>query len=802
MSSCVPSAPYLYGADRSVHLAVPSTRKSTLLIFPPLGEAVHVTEPLSVAPFAMLEVTARGEEAGGWFATTTFTALDVLRPSGENALTCSLCFPSFRLVVSSAPYGSPSYWYGATCSVHLSAPSIRNSILVGVLLAVACQVTDPDSVVPPASAVPPTSDETVNAGLPLTEAEPAPAAVPATARTTTSRAVKTVRGFAVSSLVTPFACRVSYREAPRFSERRSLDRGRDSLERGSAPASGVDHDRVGGPQGGARRGRGGPVRNAPKPAIEEVVRVPTAARIGTPRRPARPVSGRNDYSMRSSGIEDLKTVLRRSAVLILAVVLVGVVAMNAIRQIAGPRYQASARVLLNTGGDLWSAALGISQPYQDPGRVDQAEQNLVDSPALYAYAAGRASGAVGTGRSLMDAVSGTVSNNVVDFKASTGSPAGALRSVNAVATAYPLWRAQVRGRAIDAAIAQIRARESKVGRTAELEKQLQQLQVLKTLSAGETLFVEQAPTADKTSPRPLRDSLLGGVIGLVVALLLVGGRELFDTSVRSEGDVEDALEAPVLATIESLPRRLRASVLGGNGGRFNDEYELLAANVAQIFDGHEGSAHLAITSALPGEGKTTTATNLAAALSRRGASVVLADFDLRKPAVSGFVGIPRSAAGVNELLSGSAELRSVLWHIEPNGNGSRVHDRPKAALATPAGEVVHGAEGSLMVMPGGMVRTESTSRFARLPALLDRLPADVDFVIVDTPPALLVAGMAELAQSVDGVIVVVRHGYVHRRRLRALGRQARSWRARVLGAILNDSPGQEGSLNYYSYGQA
>jgi Mrp family chromosome partitioning ATPase len=109
-------------------------------------------------------------------------------------------------------------------------------------------------------------------------------------------------------------------------------------------------------------------------------------------------------------------------------------------------------------------------------------------------------------------------------------------------------------------------------------------------------------------------------------------------------------------------------------------------------------------------------------------------------------------------------------------------------------------EGSLTVMPGGVVRRESVPRFAKLPALLDSLPPGADFVVIDTPPALIVAGMAELAQSVDAVIVVVRHGVVHRRRLRALGRQARSWRARLLGAVLNDSPGDVGYLNYY-YGR-
>jgi Mrp family chromosome partitioning ATPase len=515
-------------------------------------------------------------------------------------------------------------------------------------------------------------------------------------------------------------------------------------------------------------------------------------------------------TMRSSGIEELKVVLRRSALLIVAVVVIGVLTMNILRQVAGPHYTASARVLLNNSTDLSSGVLGISQPYQDPTRVDQAEQNLVNSPQLYDYAAQRAHGAVGTGGELMAQTSGTVSNNVIGFTSGAANSDRAVQAVNAVASAYPSWRAQVRGKAIDTAISQIRAREEQSGKTAELDRQLEQLQVLKTLSAGETLFVDQAGGATKTTPRPVKDSLLGAAMGLVIALLIVGARELFDTTVRSESDVEDALDAPVLAKIESMPRRLRASVLNSHEGRFNDEYELLAANIAQIFDGHSGTVQLAVTSAMAGEGKTTTASNLAAALSRRGARVMLADFDLRKPAVSDFVGIPRGAAGVSELLARGADLRSVLWRLKTNNGAGPSSEQlytaepasvGRLAKAGSNGEsVAETSEGSLMVMPGGALRTESASYFAKLPALLERLPADTDFVVIDTPPALLVAGMAELAQSVDGVIVVVRHGFVHRRRLRTLGRQARSWRARLLGAVLNDSPNDQGYLNYY-YGR-
>jgi Mrp family chromosome partitioning ATPase len=511
----------------------------------------------------------------------------------------------------------------------------------------------------------------------------------------------------------------------------------------------------------------------------------------------------------TSGIEELKSALRRSAFLIIAVVLIGIVGYDVLRIEAGPEYAARARAVLSSG-NLSSTVLGITPAYVDPSRQDQAEQNLVDSPELYAYAAAQAGGRVGTGSQLQSSVAATVSNNVVDFTTKTSDSDRSMLLVNTVASAYPSWRAQVTGRAVDAAMAQVRAQMARFGQTAQLKSRLHQLQLFKNLSAGDTLFVEKATSAPKTAPKPLTDSFVGAAIGLVIALLIVGGRELFDTTVRSQGDIEDALDAPVLASIESLPRRLRGSVLDSQG-RFKDEYELLAANVAQIFDGHEGVVQLAVTSAVPGEGKTTTAVNLAAALARRDANVLLADFDLRRPAVFEFMGIPRDAAGVNELLGDSVDVRSLLWRISPNGGGPRrvspngegpLVGNGRNAVVEPVprrpNAVETRADGTLVVLPGGRVgRPEATPGFVKLPALLNRLPTELDFVVIDTPPALLVSGMAELAQSVDAVMVVVRHGMVHRRRLRALGRQARSWRARLIGAVLNDSPADDSYLNYY-----
>ena len=85
----------------------------------------------------------------------------------------------------------------------------------------------------------------------------------------------------------------------------------------------------------------------------------------------------------------------------------------------------------------------------------------------------------------------------------------------------------------------------------------------------------------------------------------------------------------------------------------------------------------------------------------------------------------------------------------------------------------------------------------RLAPLLKQLRGQADFVILDTPPALLTVEVAELSQLIDEVLVVVRQGRVSQRSLRSLGRQARTWSAELAGAVLTDAPSDE---QYAYYG--
>jgi len=103
-----------------------------------------------------------------------------------------------------------------------------------------------------------------------------------------------------------------------------------------------------------------------------------------------------------------------------------------------------------------------------------------------------------------------------------------------------------------------------------------------------------------------------------------------------------------------------------------------------------------------------------------------------------------------------------------------------------------------VVLPSGRSPASTTQQMtAGMPPLLHELWSHADIVILDTPPALLTVEMTELAQMIDSVVVVVRQGRVSKRLLRSLGRQARTWRAELIGAVLTDLPSSGGPASYY-----
>jgi Mrp family chromosome partitioning ATPase len=490
----------------------------------------------------------------------------------------------------------------------------------------------------------------------------------------------------------------------------------------------------------------------------------------------------------TGGAEALKAALVRSAWLIIGLMVINAVALSVMMQLRGPRYEATARVVLSPT-NLAAAVSGIQPPYVDPERADEAESALASSTDLYEQAAEASGGRFPDGGDLQSVVDVDGGNRILFFSATTRDEETSVGAVNAVASAYPAWRRQLYGSEIDSAIRQLR-RSLARSENDELREQLNRLEILKTLTSGEAILVEEALGASKTTPRPFRDAVLGLVLGLFVGLLLAGAREAFDMRVRSEGEIEDTLGVPVIAAVQGHPRRTRLVMFGRHEQEFGDAYDLMAVNLVQA--GGTTPTLLAVTSSVASEGKTTTASNLAVALARRGLNVIVVDADVRRPSIAETFRLPARASGLVEVLREEKRLNETLHTISLDGS------RPRAdsSLYTASGNgrtSVPLSDGSLRILPAGesaLDRRVIHSR--RLHDLLADLKAQADIVILDTAPALLTAEMAELAPHVDLVLIVVRQGRVTVRALRSLRRQAENWPATVVGAVVTDADTEEG----------
>ncbi|HWE80615.1 MAG TPA: AAA family ATPase [Gaiellaceae bacterium] len=483
---------------------------------------------------------------------------------------------------------------------------------------------------------------------------------------------------------------------------------------------------------------------------------------------------------------------RRSRWILLLLVLVGAVSMVALRTLEGPLYKAKADVILSPT-DLASALAGLSA-YVDPTQVDATEQSLASSPQLFASAAAHHPRA-GSAAELQAATSVNKNGTTITFSSVSSTDKQAVEMANAVAETYPTWRASVSGTTLTKAIDQLRSQlaRSPTGK-ADILSQLDRLRLLRTVNSGNVLLVEGADGAAKTRPAPLKDGLLGGFIGFFVALLVVGAREALDNRVRSEQEIEEVLGAPVLATIERLPRNLTPLVaVTRTSERYSDMYALLAASIARSREG-EDRIVIAVTSAAAEEGKTTTAVNLAAALARRDEQVRLVDLDTRSPSIGRIFSIPKDAPGVDRALRRESPVESLLWDIRANGvpHAPRKYERATTTRT---------AVSNLQVLPMGTVASNDvTAQSGRVTEMIEALGEHTGYVVVDTPPALSLPNATELAEIVDIVVIVVRHGRTSRRDLESLRRLHRSWPDVEVQAVLVDKPSYDNPYAYYARG--
>ncbi|MCL1801152.1 MAG: polysaccharide biosynthesis tyrosine autokinase [Promicromonosporaceae bacterium] len=291
-----------------------------------------------------------------------------------------------------------------------------------------------------------------------------------------------------------------------------------------------------------------------------------------------------------------------------------------------------------------------------------------------------------------------------------------------------------------------------------------------------TVRAAQVPSSP-SSPNTMLNVALGLLIGLAAGIGLAILREVLNTKIRHVGDAAQALNIPVLGEVAYNALALEHPVIlaeAPNSPRA-EAFRRLRTNL-EFTNVDSGRRALAVTSALPGEGKSSSAINLAITMAVAGHRVALIDGDLRRPSVAKYLGIEGSV-GLSTVLIGQAELDDV---IQPWGNDHL--DIIAAGVSPPNPSELLGSQ--------------------RMATVLDELLNRYDVVVFDTSPLLPVTDSAILAHLVGNALLVVGAGTIHRDQVRQAAATLESSGTRLLGMLVNRIPSKAVggySYTYYEY---
>ena len=277
------------------------------------------------------------------------------------------------------------------------------------------------------------------------------------------------------------------------------------------------------------------------------------------------------------------------------------------------------------------------------------------------------------------------------------------------------------------------------------------------------------------SPQPVRNLGLGVVLGLLLGLGLAVMRELLDTSVKSPEDVAELTETPVLGGIlfdPQAPKRPLLTHLDSHSPRV-EAFRILRTNL-QFVDIDRDKKVVVVTSSLPGEGKTSTASNVALALHNAGQRTLLVDGDMRRPQLATLFEL-EPAVGLTTVLLGRMDLADAIQN----------HGASGLDVLT---------SGNLPPNPAELLQSHAMNQ------LLKEVREEYDVVVIDAPPLLPVTDAALIAAQVDGAVVVVRQGKTSRDQLTHSMERLEAVGARPLGIAMNMVPAGRRNKSYGGYG--
>lgn len=281
-------------------------------------------------------------------------------------------------------------------------------------------------------------------------------------------------------------------------------------------------------------------------------------------------------------------------------------------------------------------------------------------------------------------------------------------------------------------------------------------------------------------PDYARDMTFGGAAGLLLSALCLFLLEQSDKRVRNLNDMRRLVDGPIIGTIPALSRsEVRSLMQGQATPRATEAYSMLRANLSLIMDpafkdrgADSGAQVMLVTSALPGEGKSFTAAQLARSMARSGKQVVLVDADLRRPTQNRLFHM-KEPLGLANVLDGSVSLQDAL---------------------------VASDTANLTLLQSGSSEQNATELISSLEMaeVIDTLRAECDILIIDAPACAVVADALFLAPYVDSVLHVVGAGQVDSALVRDTTAALAAAAPKIIAYLMNRAPvTNSSSYKYY-----
>jgi succinoglycan biosynthesis transport protein ExoP len=502
---------------------------------------------------------------------------------------------------------------------------------------------------------------------------------------------------------------------------------------------------------------------------------------------------------RYATLRDYLALLRRQRLVVLGVTVIFAAAAFLLSTSQTPEYEAEASVQFrDVALDL--PLLGIPAQPQPAAERAAVRAASVTSPR----AARRVRKELDTKvppAALRGAVTARVEalTNLVSVQATWDDPRFAAALANAFAAEAARTATRQQLNRVDAAIDEVEEQIRAAGSGAESDvreaiarERLGELEAVRAVARPAQVTTRAEPPAAPVSPRPLRNTILGGLIGFALGLLAAFIRDSLDRRIRAPRDAHDEIGLPILGRIGTAA--LGSSGLVGNGSGSLDPADLEAFRMLRtnlsFFGPEKPLRSVLVTSGVPGEGKSTVATSLASAAAAAGQRTLLVECDLRRPTLAQRLGLDESP-GLSEYLVGSAGPQEILqlckFSLASGSNGS--------SPTSPAAErsLVCIVAGSPPAQPAELLASDRCRDFFR------KVASVYDLVVVDSSPMLSAVDPLELIPVVDGVLVCIRLGLTTRDDVRAVKGALHRLPQRPTGLVVTGLGGKEEEYAYYGY---